>query len=470
MLRGGRRLALFDIIPRNFFSVLASPNKEIYIDALMLLHRMFQYEINVELDDYISGLISTIEDREFFIEENEEEQGSLSTNQKARLILQKLISTGWLDREFKDGSFIEVLTLRDYSIKVLKLLDTISNAKTQEYNSLVFSSYSSLKQAKESEPQRMYDALLAAKESTSRLIDELKSLYHNIRTYHRQISEVNGINELLRDHFEEYKSLIDRIYHPIKTMDSIYRYSRPIQEILIDVLGNQELLDSMCKRAKTVRLYENEEKALEAIRGDIDFVMVAYQSVGGLVDEIDRKHNTYTRNSIEKMRYLLTADRSLKGKLVQILKSFSNCEEVEQEMLFELLQRNLVVNRQEGLDAKSFYHKNVRSRRVEAEPLQVQEEDERASVQALDGMLSQIKNSFPTARIRTFMLDLLQNDTKVQTKDIEIEDDTEFILLLLATIRASDRNMPYLAELQEGMVENNGYRIPDITFIRKEKL
>ena len=189
-------MALFDIIPRNFFSVLASPNKEIYIDALMLVHRMFQYEINVERDDYISGLISIIEDREFFIEENEGEQGSLTTNQKARLILQKLVSTGWLDREFKDGSFIEVLTLRDYSIKLLKLLDIISNAKTQEYNSLVFSSYSSLKQAKESEPQRMYDALLASKESTGRLIDELKEacLHHNIRTYHRQISEVNGID------------------------------------------------------------------------------------------------------------------------------------------------------------------------------------------------------------------------------------------------------------------------------------
>ena len=65
---------------------------------------------------------------------------------------------------------------------------------------------------------------------------------------------------MLKNHFEEYKSLIDRIYHPIKTMDSIYRYSRPIQEILIDVLGDQELLESMCKRAKTVRLYEDRRK------------------------------------------------------------------------------------------------------------------------------------------------------------------------------------------------------------------
>ena len=209
---------------------------------------------------------------------------------------------------------------------------------------------------------------------------------------------------------------------------------------------------------------------MEAIHSDIDFVMVAYQSVGGLVDEIDRKHNTYTRNSIEKMRYLLTADRSLKGKLVNILQSFSNYEEMKQEKLLELLQRNLIVNRQEALDAKSFYHKNVRSRRVEAVPMQVQEEDERVSAQVLEGMLSQIKNSFPTARIQAFMFELLQKTDRVQTKDIEIKDDTEFILLLLATIRASDPNMPYMTELREGMVESNGYRIPDIIFTRKEKI
>lgn len=462
-------MALFDIIPRNFFSVLSSPNKEVYIDALMLLHRMFQYEINVELDDYISSLISIIEDREFFIED-EEEQGSLTMNQKARLILQKLVNTGWLDREFKDGSFVEILTLRDYSIKVLKLLDEISNAKMQEYNSLVFSSYSSLKQAKEAEPQRMYDALLAAKESTSRLIDELKSLYHNIRTYHRQISELNGLNELLRDHFEEYKSLMDRIYHPIKTMDSVYRYSRPIQEILIDVLGDDALLESMCKRAEMVKLYENDERALEAIRADVDFIIVAYQSIGGLVDEIDRKHSTYTRNSIQKMRYLLTADRSIKGKLVNILQSYANFEEEKQEKLSEILNKNIIVNRQESLDLKSFYHKNVRSRRVDAEPLQVQGKDESLSNQSLEGMLLNIKNSFPAAQVRAFMATLLQNSNKLQTKDIMLENDIDFILLLLATIRASDRNMPYSTELGDGLVEKNGYRIPDITFIRKEKL
>jgi len=430
---------------------------------------MFQYEINVELDDYIASLLTVIEDRDFFIEDNEEEQGSLTTNQRARLILQKLINAGWLDREFKDGSFVEILTLRDYSIKVLKLLDEISNAKMQEYNSLVFSSYSSIKQAKEAEPQRMYDALLAAKESTNRLIDELKSLYHNIRTYHRQTSEIDGLNDLLHDHFEEYKSLIDRIYHPIKTMDSIFRYGRPIQEILTDVLGNDDLLSSMCERAKTVRLYENDEKALEAIHTDIDYIIVAYQSVGGLVDEIDRKHSTYTRNSIQKMSYLLTADRSIKGKLVNLLQNYANSEEFKQKKLFEMLQKNIVVNRQDSLDSKSFYHKNVRSRRIDADPLPIQE-DKSLSNEAFEVLLTTINNSYPTARVKAFMAELLHNTDRLQSKDIMIENNTDFILLMIATIRGNERNMPYRTELGEDLVEKNGYRIPDITFIRKEKL
>lgn len=451
--------------------MLSSPNKEIYLDALMLLHRMFKYEINVELDDYITSLISIIEDRDFFIEDdNEEEQGSLTMNKKARLILQKLINSGWLDREFKDGSFVEILTLRDYSIKVLKLLDEISTAKIQEYNSLVFSSYSSLKQAKESELYRMYDALLAAKESTNCLIDELKSLYHNIRTYHRQISEINEVNELLKEHFEEYKFIIDRIYHPIKTMDSVYRYSRPIQEILIDVLGDDVLLENMCKRAMTVRLYEDEEKALEAIRADIDFILEAYQSVGGLVDQIDRKHNTYTRNSIQKMRYLITADRSIKGKLVHIIQTYATSDGECRENLFNILQKNIVVNRQESLDLKSFYHKNIRSRRVDAEPLKVQLEDKSTSNKALEAMLSNLKNSFSVTKVRAFMAEILQNAPQIRTKDIILENDIDFILLILATIRASDRNMPYRVELGDGFIEKNGYVIPEITFMRKEKL
>ena len=52
MLAGDGSVKLFDVIPGNFFSVLSSGNREIYYDALMILHDLFKFELNILLDDY----------------------------------------------------------------------------------------------------------------------------------------------------------------------------------------------------------------------------------------------------------------------------------------------------------------------------------------------------------------------------------------------------------------------------------
>ena len=42
-------MKVFEIVPADFFSVLVSPNREIYVEALMKLYEMFQNEINIRL-------------------------------------------------------------------------------------------------------------------------------------------------------------------------------------------------------------------------------------------------------------------------------------------------------------------------------------------------------------------------------------------------------------------------------------
>ena len=61
-------------------------------------------------------------------------------------------------------------------------------------------------------------------------MDELKSLhvYEDII----RLNDCPTVNDILRP-FDEYKELImDRIYHPLKTMDSVPRYKIPIMKIL----------------------------------------------------------------------------------------------------------------------------------------------------------------------------------------------------------------------------------------------
>jgi hypothetical protein len=167
---------LFQLIPANFFSLLASSNREIYFDALMLLNSFLKNELNIRVDDYIASLISLIEDRAYIVEAEDDEAdagedaaGGLSPSAKARLILARIVKTGWVDREYMDGAFIEIITPRDYSIKMMQVLDELRDEKVHEYNSLVFATYSGLKQAKTEDPREMFEALLGARRNTEQL-------------------------------------------------------------------------------------------------------------------------------------------------------------------------------------------------------------------------------------------------------------------------------------------------------------
>jgi hypothetical protein len=229
---------------------LSSKNKEIYYDALMILHDMFKFELNIHAEDFVASLITVLEDRSFEIEDDDvTTDAALTLSGKARLILDRFVKTGWVDKEFLDGSFTEIITPRNYAIPVLRLLHELADDELLEYNSLVFATYSGLKQATNENESHLYEALLSAKANTEQLQYSLRALYHGIRGFLRGIAPLQDVNLLLQDHFNEYKKMSDRVYHPIKTMDSVHRYMDPIQSLLADILANDELLQTMRKRA-----------------------------------------------------------------------------------------------------------------------------------------------------------------------------------------------------------------------------
>ena len=144
-----RVMKVFEIVPADFFSVLVSPNREIYVEALMKLYEMFQNEINIRLKAFLTEVEILLEDRVYIIEEGDdaEEAEPTSLRGKARLIERSFEKTGWVEREFLDGSFIEILTPNAYAITVMRMLKELSDEQISEYNSLVFSTYSALNQA-----------------------------------------------------------------------------------------------------------------------------------------------------------------------------------------------------------------------------------------------------------------------------------------------------------------------------------
>ena len=459
-------MKLFDVVPGNFFSILSSANREIYFDALMILHDMFKYELNIRAEDYVASLITILEDRAFELETDDETPDSgLTLSGKARMILDRLIKTGWVDKEFLDNSFIEIITPRNYSIPVLRLLSELGETALQEYNSLVFATFSGLKQALSEDEHHLYEALLSAKSNTEHLQYSLRTLYHAIRGFMRGIAPQQDINILLQEHFNDYKQMSDRLYHPIKTMDSVHRYMAPIQGLLSDILVNERLLQSMRDRAKNVRNYSESEADTEIIR-DIDYIIDFYQAVGNLVSEIDRKHSNYTKSSIEKIQYLMTADHTIRGKLAEVLRLYASSGEDDREELVGLMDSHIQAVRQEFFDANSLYHKNVRSRRTDREPLTIQRNEDLAGI-AEEYLLHRISSGYTLARIRAFLESLFTDGAnEVWPEHITINDEPEFIMLILAMIRQGEDGLPFEVEILQGRIMRNGYLIPNMVIRR----
>lgn len=461
-------MSVFEIVPQTFFSVLASANKSLYVDALLKLAEMLKYGVEIDADDYLSCIISLIETDEYIAEDGDEKDISvMSANRKASIILKRFIDTGWIYKEYKDGSFKQVIGVHNYSVKALNFLQMLSDTDIKEYNSLVFSTYSSLTIAYNTEHEKMYDAVLNAKRNTLKLIEELKALYYNIMDFCNGVRFTESINELLKKQFDLYQQMIDRIYHPIKTMDSFYRYKDPIRQILIDVLSDNKLMEIMSDRAMKISKYKTADEASQRIYSDINLIIGELENIPLIIDKIDVKHNKYSKLSIEKMKYILSGDRTIKGKLNNIMRYYELNENM-QDILVDKMQDIININNQGYIDKKSLYHKQVRNRKNLPESLIIAKKSKDSTNMEFEQIVSSFKFLYSDKKINLYLNSLMQGNEEISTKNIIIRNNDEFIMCLLACVKQDEKDIEFAIEFNKGNIISGGYYLPDAVIRRKK--
>lgn len=474
-------MKLFDVIPDNLFSILASKNKNVYVEALFVLRKAFKQEMLISKADLVAMLIDNLDNMMFDMDFSEEIEsaedgspaegksfGSLSAS--AHFLLRRLRETGWVDVEYQVDSFEENITLPEYSVKIINLLFSLTEERVAEYNSHVYSTYSDLRTADQERDEYMFTALTSAYDKTMLLVDELKTLHNNIRRYHQALNEYATVNDVLKGHFDEFKLLIsDRVYHPLKTLDSVPRFRTPILKILGGWLADHSLRERMSEQAMLRGRYPTQEDAQEGIILFIGEITDTYERLDEMLEEIDRKNSAYTRASMEKMRYLLNSDRSIKGKIIDILIRVVEEKNHGNTLLLQKLADETEVYRQGYIDSKSLYLREARRKKDETNPLEAREPNEDAGEDNLAEFIDRAKRSYSHTRVMGFMKEQLKGRDVVNSGEMPLTSDEEFILLMVASLKGADKNVFYIVEFLEGYIDNNGYRIPDMRFVRKER-
>ena len=459
---------LFEIVPSDLFSPLASPNRKLYADALDVLYTAYQEALKIPENTLYSMLRSKLEHQLAevnFEGEDIDEEELRDISGRARFLIRKLCAKGWFEKE-RGEDFEEYITVPGYSSRILELLHQLKDDRPARGYSYVFGTYSTLKVANES--GTVYDKMAAvygAYDNTQALINLLQMVYHNVKHYFQLQIDMQEVNEVLSSHFDGFgQTVIEAYIRPLKIKDSVPKYRVPIQSVLRSWAEDDDLLLAMSNAA----FQEKRKESLEECRGDllrkIFWIEDRYENIEQeYLDEIDIQVRRYTRAATQKIENLTNRDQNVRGDLNTILTALSRNRRSGD--LVDQVQDLFHLYEQSFLSEKSLWYRKRPGKRTKNAPVLIEEiaEEEQLRAQAAELLHSE----YGRTAIAAYVMDWLGSEGHCFSKDLGLRDDKAYIMSLLAVLTSGEKHAAHEIHELGGLFTENGYTIPQMEIFRK---
>ena len=84
-------------------------------------------------------------------------------------------------------------------------------------------------------------------------------------------------------------------------------------------------------------------------------------------------------------------------------------------------------------------------------------------------LIAMLHSRYGKAAVLAFMRERFGNESVRYSKDMQLSDDTGYIMSLLAVLNSSDTGAFYHVEELDGSYKEGVYSIPQLRFVRKEE-
>ena len=461
---------MFETLPSNFFNLLVAKNRDLYVTALFAVRKAIRQDLYLTREDLARRIAISMEEeiKNANIDDDDgkfESEDLNSVNSKALYIIRKLRDYGWINIDFNaKNSFEEYIAVPAYSTQAINFLYSLTDEADQEYNSLVYSTYAALKMA-DTDNNDFYDALVTAYKNTDRLNESLANLYYGIRSIEQRISENIEINDVISIHFNEYLSkLHDHYYHPYKTFDSVERFRSPILKMIKKWRNDNSIRRKLIEVARSKFPNKKGDALYEGITNMYDFIYQTYEEIEEKMELIDNKINEYTSSTIDKMKHLVSMDESYKGKITFLIKTIIDNKEHADEIV-DMFMDNTILQVQEYTSKEGLYTK--REIQISPELSIVEIVTEEKVGEDVDEIFGKIIQGYNTNKIKEFILSRAYGRNEITISELNINNDEDFILSILAMLRGDERELPFKVEFDDGYLRVRNYLVPNIKFVMK---
>lgn len=460
---------LYDVIPENLFSVLASKNKSLYVKTLFVLLDAFKQHLKISKDELIAMIIAKLDDDIASADFSEEEllENEQTNSGKAHFLVRRLKSVGWILVE-TENDFKEYVTVPGFSYKIIQLLNDIANVSESENFAYVYSTYSSLKNAHETHnPYEMVTALNDGAERTERLVESLKSVYHSITYYNQQLINTLNVNNVLQSHYEMYQEeIVARILRPLKIKDSVPKYKIPMQNILKQWIVEDGTIEEMVQYVTSKQTDADADECRNKILRNIYYIIDTYENLDrDFISVIDSKNRQYTRATTQKIDYLINSDRTVKGNLISLLKYLSNKE--YEDKTYSMLSESFEIYEQAYINDESLHERKRGVKRNRSSELLMTEDSLDFQIKAKAMAMQVMNNKYSKQKVAAFVDELMDGKSEISTSDFEINDDDTYIMTLLSVVQANDRDSKYKVNVSNELIKSDKYEIPLMVYSRR---
>lgn len=468
-------LELFKILNPRLFSIFNSKNRDIYVETLFAIRELFNRESLIEKDVLVTKLNAILE-KDFITKYDSEDEDNNKTQKDSRytinLILRKLEDCGWLEQEYSQLSgFKENIVLPPYSVRIIDVLYEITKESEIVFSAHLYSVYANLVNADMNSPEYRYSALTNAQQNFNELTRTLRILAHDLRRRHKLVGILTTSNEILSEHFDDYtKNILEQIYLPLKTQDSIQRFKGSILEILYSWMRSPSTIEGIAKSAYEKNRFSDYKEA-ESYVVDLIVVIIEYlNEVEKLVDEIDVRHNAYVSAVSEKLKSLIYSNQSAKKKLTSILEVFMSGNELMQQRLINLTGSEINLQRQGYVDSDSLFVRQSATAKEITEPQPIVISDIDESDEVNDLVENRIRSPFASSMVVEYVRELMGDENALDLEKWQLSNTDELIKAIMATIRGFDTNVFYTTEIEDERVVSGRFNVPKTIFIRRRKL
>jgi hypothetical protein len=190
-----------------------------------------------------------------------------------------------------------------------------------------------------------------------------------------------------------------------------------------------------------------------------------------MVDKIDIKNTEYVSATAEKMRALLTNDKSIKAKMARLMETLkdSNTDDTQDQVL-EYFYPHIALESTAYMDDSSLFVRSYSIQQMSSEPLYIDDVyDTEIDTQATS-FIENMNNKYSNKNVINFVETKLENKNELDSSKFMISSDEELILTIHSMLKGWDKNVFYKIDLQEGNVGVNNYSIPRMTYYRRRKI